>query len=550
MTIHSVLARKVLVKQEDASIELVYKSITKSGIKVLYCADPLFPDLLAIDPNLGLMSIFVFVEGNFQNSEEEVKLLKRRNRALSEEISNLTGTRTFLPLSVLQTPKKGSNRNFQIPNDLYPDTSTSLLDNSQLEVILERFNPKYSFVKRRRIDLYDPYLETRQQIRAKLDLEQREIVDLPAKEVLFISGPAGSGKSQVLIARATKMSEQNPDWNISYITYNKSLSKVSSDQLSKFRNIHVQTFSEFVNSRKAKFSFYKKIAGDKISVSEQRTEIELKHIRASGIDRDIDAVFIDEVQDFWPSWLQYCIECQVLGRGGTTIAGDVNQALYVRSNIEKAIESYDSYSVELKYPYRNTSEILKFTELLTGIKQSIENVPNGVPPDLIYVDTSVERNSLNRAVIHDVLSVLDQPGINAGDIAILVTRHHMKYALRGQLQEALDLRFGGKVFVDSIQKGAGDAIELDRDSIKILTVHSSKGLSFPIVFLLGIDLLYGGGEGYSQDQAEQNLLLVAPTRACDRLFVYVSQFPDYISQLKSNPFLYSFRIYPEDFIEN
>lgn len=140
------------MKQEDLSLELVHKSLRKSGVKVLHCADPLMPDLLALDTKKGLLSIFVFVEGNFLNTDEEVKSLKKRNRALSEEISSLLGTRFFLPLTVLQTPKKGSNRSFVIPSNLFPNDSVNALSESQFELVSERFNPKYSFIKRRRIE--------------------------------------------------------------------------------------------------------------------------------------------------------------------------------------------------------------------------------------------------------------------------------------------------------------------------------------------------------------------------------------------------------------
>ncbi len=537
------------LKQEDVSIELVYKSLKKNGIKALHCSDPILPDLLAIDPNRGLMSIFVFVEGNFSGDEEAVKVIKKRNRALAEEIHNLTGKRILIPLTILQTPKKGSNKSFNIPLDIYPNGTTNQLEESELKLLYGRFNTKYSFVKRRRINQDDPYIHTRRVVRATLDRHQRGIVDLESKEVLLVTGPAGSGKSLVLIARAKKLASENPDWNIAYISYNKSLTRVVRDELYEFQNISVQTFSEFVSSRNAKFSFYKKVAGEKISVSEEKTQIELKYARASGILRDIDAIFIDEVQDLWPAWLQYCIECQVLGRGGATIAGDSSQSLYVRSDIKNAIDRYDKEIVELRYPYRNTVEILKFTEILTGIPQVTENVPRGIPPGLIYVDTTTERNNVNRAVIHDVLSLLSQPEISAGDIAILVTRHHMKYALRGQLQEALDIKYAGKLSVDSIQKGFGDGIDMGRDSIKILTAHSAKGLSFPIVLLLGLDLLYTGDEDDVLGEEARNLLLVAPTRASDQLFVYLSSMPDYISPIKANPHLYSFRVFPEDFVE-
>ena len=536
------------MKQEDVSIELVYKSLKRNGIRAVHCSDAILPDLLAIDPNRGLMSIFVFVEGNFTGDEEAVKLIKKRNRALAEEILELTGRRVFLPLTVLQTPQKGSNKSFIIPREIYPEGATNQLADSEIRLLFDRFNPQYSFVKRRRINHEDPHKLTRRVIRATLDNHQRLIVEIEPREVLLVTGPAGSGKSLVMVARAKKLASENPDWKIAFISYNKSLTRVLRDELVDYKNISVQTFSEFVSNRKAKFSFYKKVNGEKISVSEERTQAELRYERAAGIPRDIDAIFIDEVQDLWPAWIQYAVESQVLGRGGATIAGDSNQSLYVRSDVKNAIDIYDKKIVELKYPYRNTVEILRFTEVLTGISQVTENVPQGIAPNLVYVDTATGKNNVNRAVIHDLLSLLAQPGISAGDIAILVTRHHMKYALRGQLQEALDAEFAGKVSVDSIQKGFGDAIDLDKNSIKILTAHSAKGLSFPIVFLLGLDLLYTSGEDEALSEEEKNLLLVAPTRASDQLFVYVSSMPQYLASLKSNPNLFDFRVYPEDFV--
>jgi superfamily I DNA/RNA helicase len=57
------------------------------------------------------------------------------------------------------------------------------------------------------------------------------------------------------------------------------------------------------------------------------------------------------------------------------------------------------------------------------------------------------------------------------------------------------------------------------DSVKVMTMHASKGLEFPVVLVAGVGQMPEEGE---DEQEEARLFYVAATRATQRLVVGVS----------------------------
>ncbi len=78
-----------------------------------------------------------------------------------------------------------------------------------------------------------------------------------------------------------------------------------------------------------------------------------------------------------------------------------------------------------------------------------------------------------------------------------------------------------------VRKGSGTFNPL-ADTIKLLTMHVSKGLEFPVVALSGTGQMPEEG----QDEAEEaRLFYVAATRATQRLFVPLSGQSKFASRL-------------------
>ncbi|MBM3939133.1 MAG: hypothetical protein FJ333_10855, partial [Sphingomonadales bacterium] len=186
-----------------------------------------------------------------------------------------------------------------------------------------------------------------------------------------------------------------------------------------------------------------------------------------------------------------------------------------------------------------------------GQKQELDGVAGGLTPELVYVDNEIDKNALNKAVIEDVIKIMQSGLVTEGDLAILVTRNYLRLAIHNQLRNVLEKTLHYEVRVNAIERGRGESLSLAEDSIKVTTVHNAKGLEFSIVLLLGLDLLKDD-ELEGDVEKIKELLFVASTRARDKLIIYTTSFPTYLNNLKdslknTDGAIIEFREYPEDY---
>ncbi len=98
-----------------------------------------------------------------------------------------------------------------------------------------------------------------------------------------------------------------------------------------------------------------------------------------------------------------------------------------------------------------------------------------------------------------------------------------------------------------------DIYDDDKDTVTLLTLHASKGLEFPVVFIAGVeeDLIpYKHGEGEIQESEERRLFYVGMTRAKEKLYLLHTKKRLYFGEklkVKSSRFL---KDIPKEFIEN
>ena len=101
-----------------------------------------------------------------------------------------------------------------------------------------------------------------------------------------------------------------------------------------------------------------------------------------------------------------------------------------------------------------------------------------------------------------------------------------KKAIDFSLSSALEkARIPVMRLIDSAEKKTFDP---SSDTVKVMTMHSSKGLEFPLVVIPGVGQLPGVHEDLS---AEARLLYVAMTRSTDKLLLTASQTSAFVELL-------------------
>jgi superfamily I DNA/RNA helicase len=114
------------------------------------------------------------------------------------------------------------------------------------------------------------------------------------------------------------------------------------------------------------------------------------------------------------------------------------------------------------------------------------------------------------AQIVELLSTAHQEGHAWGDMAILC-RHHQDMYLCANLLNRRQLPYQVRDKSGHFDPGA--------DTIKVLTLHASKGLEFPVGAMLGVGHMAGQGE---DEKDEARLFYVGATRATHRLIIGLS----------------------------
>ncbi len=476
--------------------------------------------------------------------------MRRKLAHLREECPPLRGHLQAALMINIQSDSESEA--FTIGTDWLSDIEASEPDAELLDLVLDQFSDRFVFERHRRIIGQDELVEDREFHRIRLSKEQIKIATSEYVPSLWVAGPAGSGKTLILVARAIDMAKSHPNWNIQIVAFNQSLKRYFENELTDYKNISVSSFGEFSRARNATFRFYRRVGNEQISVGEKEAQGNLYTARQAGIAQDVDALFIDEIQDFFPSWIEYCYECIRPGNGGMTVVGDEEQAIFREARLEQTLSQFDSKKIVLTKAYRSTQEIMQVVNLLLDQEQNmdLEFAPHGPKPELIFVDVEKKKSdSLNSAMIQDVLSLLKNDQLSAGDIAILSTTNYYRLNLVGRLREELKAELRYDVLVDGIERHSAHELDMSRDSIKVTTIYNAKGLEFPVVILLGLEDLDKHLESEDENERKRilRLNLVGPSRAKDRLLIYYTKQNSFTHRLRDHSETVNFRSYPEDY---
>jgi len=358
-----------------------------------------------------------------------------------------------------------------------------------------------------------------------MDLQQEQLARSLGEGHRVIHGVAGSGKTMILGYRAEHLAKLPSSKPILVLCYNKPLAQKLEAQFTAKGlgdRVHARNFHKWCRDQLVTYGqTVPQGFGDKVfaeMVDNVIRGVERKQIPSG----QYQAVLIDEGHDFNPEWLKLVTQMVDPDTNSLLVLYDSAQAIYGKSKARGF--SFKSVGIQasgrttiLRINYRNTRQILQTANLvaskfLTPEERDEDSVPmvqpvscgrEGAEPLVIRLpDLHAEP-----VKIAELLASAHQEGHAWADMAVLCRK-------QAQMEDVACI-LNQRKLPHQVRKSSGDYNPL-ADTIKVMTMHASKGLEWPVVALAGVGRMPAKGE---DEKDEARLFYVAATRATQRLFI-------------------------------
>lgn len=512
------------------SIESASVGLERLGFVVHRDASGIRPSIIAHHPTKGVLAI----DPDDGDAPRALTELNRKVELLREEIPAIR--RIPVERRIIDSRAMASDRRYlTIAEAASAEWVAALrprpIDERIQNDIAAAYRPAVEVKLPIRSSMKDSGAKARGAVRLRLDREQESVVLDDSGGVVVVTGPPGSGKTLVLVARAKRFALDHPDWTIQLLCFNNMLIPYLRSLVGPFPNIDITTFGKFAH----RLGFRVSLQHENVAASDVAAAI--PRIMAAP---PVDAVLIDEAQDFLTPWIEFAVASVKPGRGGVVLAGDPKQSLYGRETVLDLPRTAGPTvrKVLLKRPYRSTRQILAVTSTLSPAS-AVEHTQlafDGEPVDLIFAHDQDEQA---KAVARHIVDLLRKGERKPQDIGVLVTR---KWRM-GKV--ALSLEAAG-VPQHRLYANQADDLDLTEPTVKVMTVHSAKGLDFDVVFLVGLEDLPDDSSVDSVVQARAGY--VGTTRAKDQLVITYSRDNAFLERIRAlDEDMLSKWVWPDDF---
>jgi len=357
-----------------------------------------------------------------------------------------------------------------------------------------------------------------------MDLQQEQLARSLGEGHRIIHGVAGSGKTLILGYRCERLA-QTLSKPILVLCYNVALASKLSYVIAQkglAEKVNVKNFHAWCSEQLKLYHVNRPEQGPQFF--DQLVQAVIGAVDRGQIPRaQYGAVLIDEGHDFHPEWLKLVVQMIDPATDALLLLYDDGQSIYERKSRRKfsfkelGIRAQGRTTI-LRLNYRNTAEVLAAAyEFAKDVLRPEDADEDGVP--------LVEPTSAGRHGPKPVLIKL--PSFKA-EVDYLAKRLS-KAREKGVAWSAMAVLYRNKFMGEELAKGlraAGlpvDWLQEDRtkrsynpamEGVKLLTMHSSKGLEFPLVAIPGLGFMPRTEEDHAE---EARVLYVAMTRATDEL---------------------------------
>ncbi|MEA5621178.1 3'-5' exonuclease [Cronbergia sp. UHCC 0137] len=377
-----------------------------------------------------------------------------------------------------------------------------------------------------------------------MDLQQEQLARSLGDGHRIIHGVAGSGKTMILSYRCqylTKLSNKP----ILILCFNVSLAAKLRQMIqdpNKISRVKVRHFHGWCMDLLKKYNIPKPDPQEyqgEVYIEELVNRV-IKSVDAKSIPTGTyGAVMLDEGHDFKAEWLKLIAQMVNPETNSLLVLYDDAQNLYGEKRSKKF--SFKSVGIQaqgrttiLKLNYRNTEQVLGVAyefakEVMTPTTGDDDQVVlvqptsagrQGTMPDLIKLPSfKHEVDYLAQRV-----QQLYERGTPWNDIAIIYRSYFMGDRISQDFRQM-------QIPIEWVNENNDSRnYNPDKESIKLITMHSSKGLEFPIVCIPGVGYM----PNENQELAEEaRLMYVAMTRAIDQLIITCHRSSEFTNRLEN-----------------
>jgi superfamily I DNA and RNA helicase len=351
-----------------------------------------------------------------------------------------------------------------------------------------------------------------------LNDEQRAIIELPLKGSHLITGPPGSGKTNLLLLRANYLTLADQP-NIVILVFTKTLQEfiASGGTQYAFPSSRVQTVMKWEQGFLRSFGVTQEPPSE---FHEKRMYylVEIQKLLATGKARAFyDAILLDEAQDYLPD------EIRVFKQLGKVIFATAHskQKIYDGVDTTPLLESLTDEKHELHYHYRIGTKICRLADaLVTGHDTELllptSNYDEDARPSSVeYIRCIDLEQEASKIIERLALQLRAYPDELLG---IISPTRATACLLWERLAEA-------ELAAIAVLQVSGEHSPFESHTrICVATVHAAKGLEFRALHVAECNQFEGKPH-------ERNMMYTAITRAKTSLSLYSSEpIPGYLEK--------------------
>lgn len=361
-----------------------------------------------------------------------------------------------------------------------------------------------------------------------MDLQQEQIARTLGEGHRVIHGVAGSGKTMILVFRAQYLAAAaQPDQPVLVLCFNRSLADRIDAQLRARgvdERVQVRTFHHWCKDVVDSYQLEvppAPSANDWYAALARTVERALETGFVPG--GQYSALLIDEAHDFDDAWLRLATRLVSPHTRSLLVLYDDAQSIYQRKRRKfnfagVGIEARGRTSV-LRMNYRNTAEVLALAlHCARGLLEGADAPCGDDEIPLVQPASAGRRGAMpvllagrdadeEAALIAERIVAAHDAGMALSDMAVLCRARF----LMAPIERALRRR---GLPVQSMHAQAFRRFDWSTSDVRLLTLHSAKGLEFPLVFVAGLQAMPMRDERL-EDAAR--LLYVGMTRATHQL---------------------------------